>query len=84
MAKRRPGPLRYRDLIRRLRNFGVEEHLDRGKGSHAYLIRPAGKEKGKGPRCPIRRHGSGDEIPLGTIQSTLRRLEIDLDDFWEF
>ena len=77
-----PGSLKYHELIRRLKRFGVEEHTKRGKGSERYLVRPIIPGIPKGPSATVRCHGSGDEIKIGAISACLRRLGIDPKEFW--
>jgi hypothetical protein len=84
MPRRKATPPRSRDLVRRLREFGVVEDVRRGKGSEALLIKPVAPGSKKGPRTTIRRHSEHDMIPVETISAALRRLEIDSDDFWVF
>ena len=77
-----PGSLKYHELIRRLKKFGVIESTKRGKGSERYLIRPIVPGTTKGPSVTVRCHGAGDEIKIGSITSCLRRLGIDPKEFW--
>ena len=84
MPRRKATPLRYRDLVRRLREFGVVEDVRRGKGSEALLIKPVAPGSKNGPRTTVRHHSEHDTIPVGTISAALRRLELDPDDFWNF
>jgi len=77
-----PGSLKYHELIRRLKKFGVEEHTKRGKGSERYLVRPIVPGSTRGPSTTIHCHGSGDEIKIGSITACLRRLAISPEEFW--
>jgi hypothetical protein len=77
-----PHRLTYRELIKRLRAFGVEEMPGRGKGSERILIR-RNPTTGKGPMYPIKHHGESTELGLGTINACLRRFTITATEFWE-
>ncbi len=78
-----PGSLKYHELIRRLKKFGVIESTKRGKGSERYLVRPKVPGTTKGPSTTVRCHGAGDEVTIGAISACLRRLGIASNDFWE-
>jgi len=81
MPQRRP--LRYRELLKKLKKFGVIElHSKRGKGSERILLRPIKKGSNKGPTYPIKYHGEGTELGLGTIRACLNRLNIAEKEFW--
>jgi hypothetical protein len=77
-----PSSLRYHELLRRLKRFGVVEVSGRGKGSEQYLVRPTVPGTTKGPSTTVRCHGSGDEVKIGAIRACLRRLDINPDEFW--
>jgi hypothetical protein len=74
MAER---PLKYRDLVKRLRLFGVVENKTRGKGSHRMLIRVV-----EGVKCsyPIRCHHEGEVKPRAVIGALRRRLRLTDED----
>ena len=76
------GVLTYRELIKRLRPFGVEVRVKRGKGSERMLVQPAEPGGNKGPQYPIKHHGDGTRIGSGTLSAVLRRFGIDPKDFW--
>lgn len=78
-----PAGLRYNQLLKRLRDFGVIEVENRGKGSERYLARPTTPGTTKGPSHTIRCHGEGDTIKAGTIRACLRRLQTDPKEFWD-
>lgn len=78
-----PKNLRYGEFISRLRNFGVVELPNRGKGSERYLVRPTKPGTTKGPSYTIKCHGTGDTVKTGTIGACLRRLQIDPQKFRE-
>lgn len=80
-----PHPLKLRDFLKRLQDFGVRAMPDnRGKGSEIILIRPISKNELKGPQYPIKDHGSGTEISKAVITAALRRFNIEPEDFWSF
>jgi hypothetical protein len=78
-----PKILSYGEFISRLKDFGVIELLERGKGSERYLVRPTIAGTKKGPSYTIRCHGSGDTVKIGTLSACLRRLQIDSKEFWK-
>ena len=77
-----PKPLPYRELRKRLKKFGVREVPGRGKGSERMLLKPESPGSKRGPTYPIKCHGEGDEISVGSIKAALRRFDIDPDKSW--
>lgn len=75
------GPLKYRELIKKLKKYGVEEIKDGGKGSERMLIKPDTPGGKKGPQIPIKYHGKNTEIPVPVINAVLRRFNI--TNFWD-
>jgi len=75
--------VKYRDVIARLRQFGVQEYRARGKGSERLLIRETTPGSGKGPQYTLTCHGEGHEVAPGTLRACLRRLGIAPEDFFE-
>ncbi|MGD0281460.1 MAG: type II toxin-antitoxin system HicA family toxin [Dissulfurispiraceae bacterium] len=84
MPKIRPHALKHRELISRLKDFGVIEVKNRGKGSERVLIFKAGLtgSKYKGPQIPIKCHGDSTEHSVRVIDAVLRRFSIDQNKFW--
>ncbi len=78
----KPCPLKYRELIVRLKNFGVVVAEKRGKGSEVILIQPTSPGSKQGPQIPIKHHGDNTEISKPVINAVLRRFNIDPDEFW--
>ncbi|MBI3793678.1 MAG: type II toxin-antitoxin system HicA family toxin [Nitrospinae bacterium] len=74
------GPLKYNEFLRRLAKHGVEERAKGGKGSERILIRPEHPGSNKGPQYPIKHHGSGTTLGVGTIRAALRRFGINPND----
>jgi hypothetical protein len=65
--------LKYRDLIKRLKLFGVDEDRNRGKGSERLLTRiVAGKKYSVTTNC----HRESDQKPKAVIKSIRRRLKL--------
>jgi hypothetical protein len=56
------APLKLRELLKRLRLFGVEVMEDRGKGSEIILVKPESKGSKQGPQYPIKNHGQSTLI----------------------
>ncbi len=75
MPKIRPHALKHRELLSKLRNFGVIEIKDMGKGSERILILKVGLSGGRytGPQIPIKCHGEGTEHSVRVIDAVLRR-----------
>ena len=67
--------MRYREVIRKLKNLGCYEVTRKGGGSHRKWHNPL-----TGRSAIIPDHGSGD-LKTGTIRSALRQLQIDPQDF---
>jgi hypothetical protein len=80
MAKKHP--LRYRELINRLKQYGIKIRIGFGKGSEVVLIKPEKPGTNKGPIFTIKHHGDGDEIIFQVIDAILRRFNISKRDFW--
>jgi len=76
------SPLKYRELIARLKSFGVVVAEKRGKGSEVILLRPIIPGSKQGPQIPIKHHGDNTEMKKGVINAVLRRFNIDPDEFW--
>jgi len=75
-------PLRYRELLRRLRKYGVVEVAKRGKGSERILLRPEAPGSKRGAIYPIKHHGAHTEITIPVIEAALRCFGIEAADFW--
>lgn len=75
--------MKYREVVARLKRFGVREYPRRAKGSERLLIRETVRGSGQGPQYSMKWHGEGKEVPKGTLSAALRRLGIDPKDFFE-
>ncbi len=74
-------PLKIRELIKRLRPYGVKVlSKKRGKGSERILLLPNKLRSRKGPQYPIKDHGRDTELSIPVINAILRRFKI--NDFW--
>jgi hypothetical protein len=86
LPKIQPHPLKHRELLKNLKNFGVIEVIPKGKGSERMLVLEALKAKHgskyKGPQMPIKCHGEGTEHSKKVIATILRRFDIDPEQFW--
>lgn len=69
--------LKYRDLLKRLKQFGVIEDRSRGKGSERLLVRVV-----SGIRYYIttKCHNEGDQKPKAVIAAIRRRLLLTPED----
>jgi len=77
-----PKALKLRELIQRLRRFGIVSLKGRGKGSELILLQPEKEGSKRGSIYPIKNHGMGTEISKPIIQAILRRFTIEEKDFW--
>jgi hypothetical protein len=83
-------PLKVRELLAKLKPYGIKSLTKRGKGSERILIKPIAEDGPpndpkplRGPQIPIKDHGEGTEITIPVIRAVLRRFDIDEDEFWE-
>ena len=80
MRKKR---LKHRELLKRLKKFGVIEDKSRGKGSECILFIDRGfKGIIQGPQTPIKYRGENTEYSIKVIDSIIRTFDIDPDEFW--
>ena len=70
-------PLRYRDLLKRLKAFGVDEDPRRGKGSERLLTRVV---DGVQLSIPTKCHSESDTKPRAVIAAIRRRLKLTARD----
>ena len=70
-------PLKYRDLLKRLKHFGVSEDKSRGKGSERLLTRIVGGTKFS---TTIKCHNEGEQKPRAVVAATRRRLRLTAND----
>ncbi|MBC8430694.1 MAG: type II toxin-antitoxin system HicA family toxin [Desulfobacterales bacterium] len=75
------GPLKLRELKKRLKPYGVIVIEKRGKGSELIFLLPNSPGSKQGPQYPIKNHGKGTEISWQVIGALLRRFNI--TDFWD-
>lgn len=80
------GPLKLRQLLKRLKPYGIEvlqrKGSNPGKGSELILIKPNSPGSRKGPQYPIKSHGQGTEIYTPVIDKLLDHFGIDKKEFW--
>ena len=62
-------PLRYRDLRKKLKDYGIVEDKSRGKGSERMFV---GIVNGKTVAYPTKCHNEGDEKPKAVIEAIRR------------
>jgi hypothetical protein len=75
-------PLSLRELLQRLKPYGIKILSDRGKGSEIILLKPISADSRKGPQYSVKNHGPSTEITVPVINSILRRFGIEKDAFW--
>ena len=81
MAAKRP--LKLREILERLRSYGIVVIPGRGKGSELILVKPDQPGSKRGPQFPLKNHGMGTEISKPVINAILRRFGIPEKAFWE-
>jgi hypothetical protein len=69
--------LTYRELLKRLRKFDVQENAARGKGSDRLLVRVV---DGVSLSIPTKCHNEGDQKPKAVIRAIRRRLKLTSED----
>lgn len=69
--------LKYRDLLKILKRFGVWEDARRGKGSERMLCRAI---RGRELRYPTKCHNEGDEKPKAVVRAIRRALGLTAED----
>jgi hypothetical protein len=77
----RKRPIRFKDLIKALRPYGVIVKKG-GKGSETILLRPLSKGSKQGPQFTMKKHGKNPEIDWRIIQALLEDLEIPETAVW--
>jgi hypothetical protein len=50
-------PLKLRELLKKLKPYGIEVLEKRGKGSEMILLKPNASDSRKGLQYPIKNHG---------------------------
>lgn len=93
MPKIQPKPLKHRELLQRLSEYGIvvlpkqnKGGTKRGKGSEDILGRKSGIQPDgtyKGDHIPVKDHGDGTEHSKHVIRDILRRFDIDPKSFWK-
>lgn len=76
-------PLKFRELLEKLKPFGIVPMAKRGKGSEIILIKPDAPDSKRGAQYPIKHHGDGTEIYIPVINAAPRRFGIKPEDFWD-
>jgi hypothetical protein len=66
-------PLKYRDLRRRLKKYGIQESKARGKGSERLFVGYVG---GRLVTYPTKCHNEGDEKPTPVIEAIRRAFRL--------
>ncbi len=66
-------PLKYRELRKRLKRFGVVEDKKRGKGSERMFVGIVASRK---VTYPTKCHNEGDEKPVPVIEAIRRAFQL--------
>lgn len=72
--------MKYRELVRRLRKYGVYVDAKRGKGSHRMLCKD--HDDGRLSHTPITCHKESQEYPPSVILAILYTFSIPVEEFW--
>lgn len=73
-------PLKYRELYKKLRKFGVTGITQRGKGSNRGFFHP--NINGKPAWHFVKCHGEGDELNKDVVRATREKFNIKPEDFY--
>lgn len=73
-------PLKYRELRKKLKRFGVQPYTERGKGSNRGFYHP--DINGKPAWIFVKCHGEGDELSKEVVRATRQRFNIELEEFY--
>jgi len=71
---------KYRELLARLKPYGVADYPALGKGSERLWVCESVKGSRKGPQYAVKCHGDNTEIKQGTLMAILRRFNLKLKD----
>lgn len=77
--------LKLRELLARLKDFGVIPHPNpaRGKGSELVVYKPTDSDNPmRGPIFTLTNHGMGKGVGTGLVSARLRRFGIGKDEFF--
>lgn len=76
-----PKSLKYREVVRALKEFDTrfEVFANRGKGSERILFHP--DINGRQESIPIKHHGDGTDIYVGSLKAIIRRFGLPHDFF---
>ena len=75
-------PFKLRELLAKLKTYGIVSLSNRGKGSERILLKQKVPGSKKGPQYPIKDHGDGTEISIPVVKAVLRRFGINEKEFW--
>ncbi len=73
-------PLRFRELVTKLKRFGIVEHPQKGKGSIKKFI---GVVEGRKQGYSIHAHSENDEIDRHYLRAIRDRFKIPADAFYD-
>ena len=71
MPKRKPKRLKYRELTKRLKKYGIIVIINRGKGSERMLYRESTRDN-----YPITYHSANHQYSIGLLTSIKRRFDL--------
>lgn len=71
----KPKRLTYRELKKKLKDYGIEELTKRGKGSERIFFQSATKKF-----IPVTCHGEGKQLGIGLLKAVMRKFDLP-DDF---
>ena len=74
----KPRRLKFAELKKRLKPYGLEVITKRGKGSERMLYQKSTKFN-----FPIKYHGKNEEYSIGTLMAILRRFSLPKEALWD-
>jgi len=76
-------PLKFRELLDKLKPYNVVCISKRGKSSEIILLKPESPGSKRGLQYPVKHHGDGTELSIPVIKAVLRRFGINPEEFWD-
>jgi hypothetical protein len=74
--------LKFRELRKRLRGYGIFPLKKRGKGSEVVFLKPIEPGSKQGPIFTVKHHSDDDDISATVIKAILRRFDLDESEFF--
>ena len=72
--------LKYREVRKILRKFGIQEQPSRGKGSHRVFFHP--NFRGKPRFYPVKCHNPSQQLTIKTIEKIRKAFSLTEEEFY--